>query len=76
MPRSSLKQRVSRAREQQRRLVSERRRYARSGTEEARAALLRVAKLEDHTDDSRAHHLVITALLAVDDLRDHQEKRS
>lgn len=76
MPRSSLKKRIGRAREEQRKTVMKRRLIAQSETEAIRAGLLEVARLEDTNEDCRAHHLALTALLAVTDLRDHQAKRS
>lgn len=76
MSRSSLKKRIGRARDEQRALTRERQVIAKQGTESARAAVLKVARLEDVDGDRRAHHLAMTAALALTDLHEYQEKRS
>lgn len=76
MPRSSLKKRVGRARSEQNKLVRKRRLIAAQDTEAVRAEMLKIAQLEDNNEDPRAHHLALTALLAITDLREYQEKRA
>lgn len=76
MPRGSLKKKIGRAREEQRRLIHRRRAHTLRTTEEARAAMLEVARIEDIDGDRRAHQLAMLALVALTDLREYQEKRA